>query len=323
MSRDSSGESLESILASIRRSLAEQATSVLDDDTAAPVDPPVDGGADLDAPPVPASLSQHLATMLDARQDLKGASADPSAPAAARPAPQATSGLPPGDTPAPAADTHRVDPAPAAPAAEMPQESQKDPLWFLGQEQAPKGPATAPKPILDRTGAPPPPALGAGPAPDAKPSPLGAVRGPLPPFFGSSPAEVVKVAFVPDSPVRKGAAESASVPPASPLPPHPFERAVNAEAPPVHDAPPPTADRAATTMRASSIFPPGDATRPGGAGEVAMPQIQALEAMVAELLRPMLRRWLDENMPRLVSAALKAEAELMSRRDPGRDAKKP
>ena len=38
--------------------------------------------------------------------------------------------------------------------------------------------------------------------------------------------------------------------------------------------------------------------------------------MVAELLRPMLRRWLDENMPRLVSAALKAEAELISKRDP-------
>jgi cell pole-organizing protein PopZ len=42
----------------------------------------------------------------------------------------------------------------------------------------------------------------------------------------------------------------------------------------------------------------------------------AFETMVAELLRPMLRRWLDENMPRLVSAALKAEAEVMSRRDP-------
>jgi cell pole-organizing protein PopZ len=52
-------------------------------------------------------------------------------------------------------------------------------------------------------------------------------------------------------------------------------------------------------------------------------QLQGLEGMVAELLRPMLRRWLDENMPRLVSAALKAEAELMSKRDSGRDPKKP
>jgi cell pole-organizing protein PopZ len=29
----------------------------------------------------------------------------------------------------------------------------------------------------------------------------------------------------------------------------------------------------------------------------------------------MLRRWLDENMPRLVSAALRAEAALLSERD--------
>jgi hypothetical protein len=49
------------------------------------------------------------------------------------------------------------------------------------------------------------------------------------------------------------------------------------------------------------------------AGEPA--QSQALEAMVAELLRPMLRRWLDENMPRLVSAALKQELALMSERE--------
>jgi cell pole-organizing protein PopZ len=45
-------------------------------------------------------------------------------------------------------------------------------------------------------------------------------------------------------------------------------------------------------------------------------QLQGLDAMVADLLRPMLRRWLDENMPRLVSAALKAEAENPPRRDP-------
>jgi cell pole-organizing protein PopZ len=46
-----------------------------------------------------------------------------------------------------------------------------------------------------------------------------------------------------------------------------------------------------------------------------LPQSHALEVMVAELLRPMLRRWLDENMPRLVSAALKAELALMAERE--------
>jgi hypothetical protein len=47
--------------------------------------------------------------------------------------------------------------------------------------------------------------------------------------------------------------------------------------------------------------------------------VHALEAMVAELLRPMLQRWLEENMPRLVSAALRDEAVRMA----ARDSKKP
>ena len=69
MSRDSSGESLEAILASIRRSLAEQTTSVLQEEAVVPAEllPPADGIADLDAPPIPASLSQRLALAPDAR----------------------------------------------------------------------------------------------------------------------------------------------------------------------------------------------------------------------------------------------------------------
>ena len=35
----------------------------------------------------------------------------------------------------------------------------------------------------------------------------------------------------------------------------------------------------------------------------------ALESMVLELLKPMMRQWLDQNMPRLVAAALKDEAD--------------
>jgi hypothetical protein len=151
------------------------------------------------------------------------------------------------------------------------------------------------------------------------------VRGPLPPFFGSS-AEVVKEAG-PEPPVLSGREAqllTPSSPPAhpSPAPVQPLDglRALNGEARGL-DTAPRIADGAGPA-RASSIFGPPPA-HAGGGGEAAPPQIQALEAMVAELLRPMLRRWLDENMPRLVSAALKAEAELMSRRDSGRDPKKP
>ena len=65
--------------------------------------------------------------------------------------------------------------------------------------------------------------------------------------------------------------------------------------------------------KASSLF--GAAADGRTAAADGPTQNQALEAMVAELLRPMLRRWLDENMPRLVSAALKAEAALLSEHD--------
>jgi hypothetical protein len=226
----------------------------------------------------------------------------------------------------------RIDRAPVASAAAAPDGGQKDPLWFLSQEPEPKGvaqPAGATVPsnaILDRAGAPPPPALEskAARASEAKPSRLGTVRGPLPPFFGSTAAEVVKVDFVPDPPVRRATEATSLQPPPSPPASDPLDgtRTVHGEAPRGVDASS-QADNAGS-MRASSIFgpPPGDA-RAGGAADLAAPQIQALETMVAELLRPMLRRWLDENMPRLVSAALKAEAELISRRDPGRDPKKP
>jgi cell pole-organizing protein PopZ len=43
---------------------------------------------------------------------------------------------------------------------------------------------------------------------------------------------------------------------------------------------------------------------------------RALEVMVLDLLKPMLRQWLDENMPRMVAEALGEEVQR------ARDAKK-
>jgi hypothetical protein len=363
MSRDSSGESLESILASIRRSLSEQVTSVLEEEPVPPAEllPAADvPAADLGAPPVPASLSERLAATPDAPQ---AAVIDPGEAAAAIPvepltAAQPTTAATPARTPiltfvpvpaaapvavpeatiaadpvvalAPSVDAAAAGVAPsvvsapvplaaevapveapvAAPAA-APAPGQKDPLWFLSQP----------------TGSPPPEPKPARP-PEPKPSRLGSVRGPLPPFFGSSAEEVVKVEMVADRPVRSGKDAAPPLPPASPfssrldppLPPlaHPVDglRTANGETLRAADS--------AGSARTSAIFdpPPADPATAGG-GEAQPPQIQALEAMVADLLRPMLRRWLDENMPRLVSAALKAEAEVMSRRHSGRDPKKP
>jgi cell pole-organizing protein PopZ len=362
MSRDSSGESLEAILASIRRSLAEQTTSVLQEEAVTPAEllPPADAVADLDAPPVPASLFQRLAPAPDARRGAPIGLGEDAAPIAgqtpaaeaaepvAAPGPEggpdssgvvpATGGdaapaAVPGRSVAPAAvlveaptEGHQGEPgssaASVAAAAGEPVAGQKDPLWFLSQEPGPQaaqpaGAALPQKPLLD--------SARAAPASEPRPSRLGVVRGPLPPFFGSS-AEVAKEP-PPEPPVLSGrevpppmAPSYPASPPPAPAQPLDGVRAVNGEALRGMDAAPRAADSAGTA-RASSIFGPAPAdARIGGGGEArggdAAPQIPALDAMVAELLRPMLRRWLDENMPRLVSAALKAEADLMSRRDP-------
>jgi hypothetical protein len=82
--------------------------------------------------------------------------------------------------------------------------------------------------------------------------------------------------------------------------------------------PPPAARESLANGKGAFFTPPQPtgAAIPAATGADALPHVRGLEAMVAELLRPMLRRWLDENMPRLVSAALKAEADVMSGRDP-------
>jgi len=49
----------------------------------------------------------------------------------------------------------------------------------------------------------------------------------------------------------------------------------------------------------------------GGAGKTPSEEgaaTRALESAVLDLLKPMLRQWLDQNMPRLVAEALKDEA---------------
>jgi hypothetical protein len=48
----------------------------------------------------------------------------------------------------------------------------------------------------------------------------------------------------------------------------------------------------------------GESTRPAPAEDDGAPE---LDGAAAELLRPMLRQWLSDNMPRIVEAALRSE----------------
>src|SRR5262245_15305007 len=124
---DATGESLESILASIRRSLAEQATDVLADDSAAPpvsLGPPEAGEPDDEAPPRflgngGADVPRRGEVPLPREPTLAGLE-NPPPPAPLRIAlPRLEEDPPP---PAPAA---------VAPPPPLPEDAPKDPLWFL------------------------------------------------------------------------------------------------------------------------------------------------------------------------------------------------
>ena len=330
---DGTGESLESILASIRKSLTEQSTDILADDGApAPVSLDLPDGAvpDEDAPPrflgnggghapqppagIPLADTHTLAGLEDP---------PPPAPASAA-LPTLQNGPPP--------------PALATPA--QPQAAPQDPLWFLtrpGTTDRNDGisvpaPGGIPSPQ-------PAPSVAQPPAAAPKPALKEIVRGPLPPFFGSSP-EAAKVEVAPAPPLSPSPmpepATPAPLPGGAVIPPPPaaivrpsegnparggaYDNTLRAPNRPVGPGSPAGSGGAAASegapvakLNSSPMQPTADS---GGAAAAGAAPLQGLEAMVAELLRPMLRRWLDENMPRLVSAALKAEADNLSRRDP-------
>jgi cell pole-organizing protein PopZ len=310
MSRpDPTGESLESILASIRKSLSEQSTGVLADEPAAPSDAQkgilsglarrLSGSADdlaplvEDAPLPPVEgeppLVEDAAPVVEEEVPLVAEPEDDAPPLLVR-------------EPLPSA----APPAPAVPAPSAAQ-AQKDALWFLGGRGRSDAPQNGPAATPETQRPAPLPAAEPAPKPAPSRSPRGGVvRGPLPPFFGSS-AEAQKAEVVLAQPSAQGA--GMMLPPAEQP-----ARVANGQA-----AASPVEARAADGPRngaASSLFGHIASADAKAGPEAATPHLQALEAMVAELLRPMLKRWLDENMPRLVANALEDEAVRMAARDP-------
>jgi cell pole-organizing protein PopZ len=281
MSRsEATGESLESILASIRRSLSEQSTDILEEEVAPlPAEEPSSAAAER---PGPDGLGHRLA---DTDSDV--APPHPQVEAAAPVAPQVSD---------------RVE-APPPPAAAAPARTQAlaDPLWFLGARGQAK---------------PAPPAARV----DAKaqaPAKAGVVRGPLPPFFGSSAeAQKTEVVLVQPPPASGPGVLLPPAPPPAAKAAYEHSNELDTAAPMPPPAPAPVdAAEPLRNGRANALSAPTAADgKPAPGGD--SPHVNALEAMVAELLRPMLQRWLDENMPRLISAALKDEASRLSARDP-------
>jgi uncharacterized protein len=274
MSRsEATSESLESILASIRRSLSEQSTDILDEEAAAlPAEEPSGAAAEMLRRD---GLAQPLAD-----RDSAVAAPRPPVEAAAPVVPQVS---------------ERIEAQAGAPAPAVMQ-ALADPLWFLGGRGQVK-PAT-------------PAATADAKAPG--PAKAGVVRGPLPPFFGSSAeAQKTEVVLV-QPPAPSPGVLLPPVPPPAKAVVHEHGNGLDTAAPLPPPAPSPIGAEPLRNGRANALFAADGKPAPGG----DTPHVNTLEAMVAEMLRPMLQRWLDENMPRLISAALKDEVSRLSARDP-------
>jgi uncharacterized protein len=265
--------SLEDILSSIRKSLAEQSMEALAE--APSSEPQADmkatarreglvgrlANATVGIPDRPAAQEDDLSDVLEAEGDLPKIAVPAASVAAA---------------------------APAEPAVAQPVAAGEDPLWFLTRKE------------------PEPAGLGAGLAagsadvlPLTQPEVL---RAALPPFFGSS-AQGPQVERTPAASGPAAASQSlgGGVQPGS-------RANVERDLGRVLD---PAIAREVSLVAAAAetagrpVAPGAPLARPAAGGEVP----HALESMVLELLKPMMRQWLDQNMPRLVAAALKDQAD--------------
>ncbi|MBW7967696.1 PopZ family protein [Bradyrhizobium sp. BR 10261] len=242
--------SMEEILASIRRIIA--------DDEAKP--PPAEA-----AKPAPAPAAKPMA-------DIPPSKIAPAKPAAEKPAP------PPAAKPAP--------PPPPAPAADAGPNSQDDiDALLAGLDEATPAPEVrAPEPepepepepdVLELTDE-----MAMDPAPTPAPSP--------PSFRKVDPRDDL---------------EFAEAPPPRPTPP-PSYAPVDFDAPPLPPQQPILAQ--STVSAVESAFN-------SLAHTVLSSNARTLEDLVKEMLRPMLKSWLDDNLPGLVERIVKAEIERVSR----------
>jgi cell pole-organizing protein PopZ len=300
---DPAGGSLENILASIRKSLSEQSTDALAEASAAA---PAEQDKDT-KPPRKRGLTQRLAgatAEAPLPPDVRGASDDLSDLLDDGPVKATPPGAPASDAASPAAATDAGS-------------GGKDPLWFLTRRDEPAQEAGSPP---AGAAAESPPADAATPPPEPKLTRPEVLRASMPPFFGSS-TEAAKPPLM---------SESAAPPATSPHVTRPQNSApaahagadagmarevslLAAAAEAAAARPPPAAPQPALNGKAA---PAAAAPSPSANLASDMAHNRALEVMVLDLLKPMLRQWLDENMPRMVAEALSEEVQR------ARDAKK-
>lgn len=266
----------------------------------------------------------------------------PVTPQAAAPAPVVTPAAAPIAAPAPAAIQQPRAPAafaaPSAPAAPIPQ-AQPQPVTSQPAPAAPvfaAPPQAAAQPQSPASTQPVQPAMPTPVAapivqPVASPAPVAEPAAVTPPAPAVEPVSSIPVSPLPDGSVSPAAApvkeeiarpeESESLAALQQAPAAEPERAVQTEeaifeealhdddgdgaaATPLFEAEEASPRALVTASSANGAAPPG--AHDAGAA-------RTMEDTVAELLRPMLRNWLAENMPRIVERALRKELDDSSR----------
>jgi len=245
--------SMEEILASIRRIIA--------DDEAKP--PPAEAAKPAPAPAAPAPKPQPMA-------DIPPSKVAPAKPAAEKPAP------PPAAKPAP----------PPAPAADAGPNNQDDiDALLAGLDTATAAPEVrAPEPEPEPEPEPDVLELTDDMAMDPEPTPAP----PPPSFHRVEPRDDL---------------EFAEAPPPRPTPAPSF-------APVDYDAPPLPPQQ---PILAQSTVSAVESAFNSLAHTVLSSNARTLEDLVKEMLRPMLKSWLDDNLPGMVERIVKAEIERVSR----------
>jgi hypothetical protein len=123
------------------------------------------------------------------------------------------------------------------------------------------------------------------------------------------PADADDDIMVFDEPVARAPAPApAPAPIAAPQPaPQPAPAAVYTPAPTPAPVDEPIVSEPATHVAAGAF------SRLAGSVRVADQQGQTLEGMIRQLVKPMLKEWLDQNLPAIVEAKVEAELDRISR----------
>jgi cell pole-organizing protein PopZ len=303
-------QSLEEILASIRKALAEEEVQG-EPESPASVEPAPVVGERHPAAAKGDALSGQLAVALNGSGSSEEALADDDLADLLAPIPAKV----PTAAPEKAAEKKEVASEPAG-------GEPKDPLWFLARQPAPKD--ELPQPAAREEEAPKPARVEETAAPreeeEAALTRLEALRSSLPPLFGSgegAPAGAEPASIAKPAPAAKPLELRELAAPEKAKDEKPEVKAPPPEKPPVAQATIPAPEPAApasapqpgpampSEAMASALAEPGRSGLKGAPALAA--QARALEEMIGQLLEPVIRNWLETNLPRLVEKVVREE----------------